>query len=143
MAKPIIFVVDDDADVLAAVERDLRRKYGSQYRIVQVDSGIQGIETLQKLKLRNATIALIISDQRMPKMSGVEFLRQAVEIYPTTKRTLLTAYAADAANDVPNSVKIDHCLLKPWDPPEEQLYPVLDGLLNDWLASYHSSGGQI
>jgi thioredoxin reductase (NADPH) len=138
VAKPIIFVVDDDADVLAAVERDLRRKYGSQYRIVHADSARQGIETLQKLKLRNDTIALIISDQRMPEMSGVEFLRQAVEIYPATKRTLLTAYAdIDAAISAINSVKLDYYLMKPWDPPDERLYPMVDDLLDDWLASYH------
>ena len=138
MAKPIIFVVDDDAAVLAAVGRDLRQKYSSQYRIVHVDSGIQGIETLHKLKLRNDTVALIICDQRMPEMSGVEFLRQAIEIYPATKRTLLTAYAdTDAAISAINSVKIDYYLMKPWDPPEERLYPVLDDLLDDWLASYH------
>ncbi len=138
MAKPIIFVVDDDAAVLAAVGRDLRQKYSSQYRVVHVDSGIQGIETLHKLKLRNDTVALIICDQRMPEMSGVEFLRQAMEIYPATKRTLLTAYAdIDAAISAINSVKIDYYLMKPWDPPEERLYPVLDDLLDDWLASYH------
>ena len=138
MAKPIIFVVDDDAAVLAAVGRDLRQKYSSQYRVVHVDSGIQGIETLHKLKLRNDTVALIICDQRMPEMSGVEFLRQAMEIYPATKRTLLTAYAdTDAAISAINSVKIDYYLMKPWDPPEERLYPVLDDLLDDWLASYH------
>lgn len=137
MAKPIIFVVDDDAEVLAAVERDLRRQYGSQYRIVRAESGKQGFETLQKLKLRNDTVALIISDQRMPEMSGVEFLMQAITIYPDTKRTLLTAYAdTDAAISAINSVKIDYYLMKPWDPPTERLFPVLDDLLDDWLASY-------
>jgi thioredoxin reductase (NADPH) len=137
VAKPIIFVVDDDAEVLSAVERDLRGKYGSQYRIIRADSGTQGIDTLQKLKLRNDTVALILSDQRMPEMSGVEFLKQAVDIFPASKRTLLTAYAdTDAAINAINLVKIDYYLMKPWDPPEDRLYPVLDDLLGDWAASY-------
>lgn len=133
MAKPIILVVDDDADVLAAVARDLRRQYGVQYRILPVDSGAQAIDTLHQLKLRNDTIAIIISDQRMPEMSGVEFLKQAVTIYPTTKRTLLTAYAdTDAAIASINQIGLDYYLMKPWDPPELHLYPVLDDLLTDW-----------
>lgn len=137
MAKPIIVVVDDDANVLAAVGRDLRQKYSSAYRVIQVDSGLHGIETLQQLKLRNDTVALIISDQRMPEMTGVEFLRRALDLYPATKRTLLTAYAdTDAAISAINSVRIDYYLMKPWDPPEERLYPVLDDLLDDWSASY-------
>lgn len=137
MAKPIIFVIDDDAEVLAAVERDLRKKYGSQYRIVRANSGVEGIDTLQKLKLRNDAVALIISDQRMPEMDGIEFLIQAISIYPQAKRTLLTAYAdTDAAINAINAVKIDYYLMKPWDPPEERLYPVVDDLLEDWMASY-------
>ncbi len=138
MAKPIIIAVDDDADVLAAVERDLRKKYGSQYRILKADSGALALETLQKIKLRNETVALMISDQRMPEMNGVEFLKQAIDIYPASKRVLLTAYAdTDAAIAAINSVKIDYYLMKPWDPPEDRLYPVLDDLLGDWIASYH------
>ncbi len=137
MAKPIIVVVDDDADVLAAIERDLRRQYGSKYRIVKGDSGLNALDTLRKVKLRNDPVALIISDQRMPGMNGIEFLKDTLELFPTAKRVLLTAYAdTDAAIAAINSVKIDYYLMKPWDPPEDRLYPVLNDLLDDWLASY-------
>lgn len=137
MAKPIILAVDDDPDVLTAVERDLRRKYGSTYRVIKAESGALALETLQKLKLRNDAVALLVSDQRMPDMNGVEFLQAALQIYPTAKKVLLTAYAdTDAAIAAINSVKTDYYLMKPWDPPEERLYPVLDDLLGDWQASY-------
>ncbi|MBX3062866.1 MAG: FAD-dependent oxidoreductase [Anaerolineae bacterium] len=137
MAKPIILMVDDDAEVLAAVERDLRRQYGGQYRLVQSSSGAQALDSLQKLKLRNDTVALIISDQRMPEMTGVEFLKRALDIYPLTKRVLLTAYAdTDAAIHAINTVRIDYYLMKPWDPPQERLYPILDDLLGNWIDSY-------
>ncbi len=138
MAKPVIWTVDDDPDVLRAVERDLRRQYGDRYRIMAADSGASALAAVQQLKLRNEPVALFLVDQRMPRMSGVEFLEKALELYPDTKRALLTAYAdTDAAIRAINHVRIDHYLLKPWDPPEERLYGVVDDLLDDWQASYH------
>ena len=137
MAKPVILTVDDDAEVLQAIARDLRSQYGSHFRIVRADSGQRAIAAVQQLKLRNEPIALFLVDQRMPQMSGVEFLEQALKIFPQAKRALLTAYAdTDAAIQAINSTQIDYYLLKPWDPPEERLYPVLDDLLDDWLASF-------
>jgi thioredoxin reductase (NADPH) len=137
MKKPAILTVDDDVDVLRAVERDLRREYGTEYRIVRADSGAAALELLQELKRRGEASALLLVDQRMPAMTGVEFLQQAVEIYPEAKRVLLTAYAdTDAAIRAINEVHIDHYLLKPWDPPEEKLYPVLSDLLGDWRSAY-------
>ena len=138
MKKPVILTVDDDVDVLRAVERDLRRQYGERFRVMRADSGATALETVQQIKLRNEPLALFLVDQRMPRMSGVEFLEQALKDFPDVKRALLTAYAdTDAAISAINSVKIDHYLMKPWDPPEERLYPVLDDLLDDWLASFH------
>jgi thioredoxin reductase (NADPH) len=137
MARPVILVIDDDAEVRRAVERDLRRKYNKDYRLVSADSAATALETLEQLALRGETVALLLSDQRMPDVSGVEFLEQALRIFPKAKRTLLTAYAdTDAAIRAINSVKIDYYLLKPWDPPEEKLYPILDDLLDDWWQSY-------
>jgi thioredoxin reductase (NADPH) len=137
MAKPVILVIDDDAEVLRALERDLRRKYGSVYRIVRSGSAQAALDALGQLKLRNEPVALLLSDQRMPHVSGIEFLEQAMIIYPDAKRALLTAYAdTDAAIRAINSVKIDYYLLKPWEPPETQLYPVADELLDDWQAAY-------
>jgi thioredoxin reductase (NADPH) len=138
MAKPVIWTIDDDPDVLRAVERDLRRQYGGRYRVISADSGISALEDVKQLKLRNEAVALFLVDQRMPQMSGVEFLEKAIELYPDAKRALLTAYAdTDAAIRAINSVQIDHYLMKPWDPPEERLYGVVDDLLDDWQASYH------
>ena len=138
MGKPVIWTVDDDPDVLRAVERDLRRQYGDRYKIISADSGASALEAVKQLKLRNEPVALFLVDQRMPHMSGVEFLEQAVPIYPEAKRALLTAYAdTDAAIRAINSVQIDHYLMKPWDPPEERLYGVVDDLLDDWQSSYH------
>jgi thioredoxin reductase (NADPH) len=137
VGKPVIFSVDDDPEVLRAIERDLRTKYGSQYRIMRADAGATALDALKQLRLRNETVALFLADQRMPQMSGVEFLEQAMQLYPDAKRALLTAYAdTDAAIRAINSVRIDYYLLKPWDPPEECLYPVLDDLLDDWQATY-------
>jgi thioredoxin reductase (NADPH) len=137
MAKPAILSVDDDPEVLQAVARDLRQHYGDRFRIVRADSGASALEALQQLKLRNESVALFLADQRMPRMEGVEFLEHASEIFPLAKRVLLTAYAdTDAAIRAINSAKLDYYLLKPWDPPEERLYPVLDDLLDDWQASY-------
>ena len=138
MAKPIIWTVDDDPDVLRAVERDLRRQYGNRYRVMAADSGPSALSGIEQLKLRNEPVALFLVDQRMPRMSGVEFLEKALTLYPDAKRALLTAYAdTDAAIRAINSVKIDHYLMKPWDPPEERLYGIVDDLLDDWQASYH------
>lgn len=137
MAKPSLLTVDDDPEVLRAVERDLRREYGGRYRILRADSGAIALETLKQLKMRNDALALMVVDQRMPQMTGVEFLEQALELFPEAKRVLLTAYAdTDAAIRAINSVQIDYYLLKPWDPPEENLYPVLNDLLEDWQAHF-------
>lgn len=137
MTKPAIVTVDDDAEVLRAVERDLRRKYAAEYRILRADSGKAALEIVRELKIRSAPIALFLVDQRMPAMSGVEFLEQAIKIYPSAKRVLLTAYAdTEAAIAAINEAGINHYLLKPWDPPEENLYPVLDDLLDDWRADF-------
>src|SRR5579871_3413950 len=138
MPKPVIWTVDDDPDVLRAVERDLRRQYGDRYKVISADSGASALEAVNRLKLRNETVALFLVDQRMPRMSGVEFLEKAIELYPEAKTALLTAYAdTDAAIRAINSVHIDHYLMKPWDPPEERLYGIVDDLLDDWQACYH------
>ena len=137
MAKPVLLTVDDDREVLRAVERDLRRKYGSDYRVLRASSGQEALEILRELKIRNNAIALFLIDQRMPGMSGVEFLAQAINLFPDAKRVLLTAYAdTDAAIAAINEAGINHYLLKPWDPPEENLYPALDELLEDWEAAF-------
>ncbi|NEQ95763.1 MAG: FAD-dependent oxidoreductase, partial [Cyanothece sp. SIO2G6] len=138
MNKPIILTVDDDPDVLQAIARDLRRQYGDRHRIMKADSGTAALEILKQLTLRNETVALFVVDQRMPQMSGVEFLEQACAIFPAAKRVLLTAYAdTDAAIRAINIARLDYYLLKPWDPPEEKLYPVLDDLVDDWRANFH------
>jgi thioredoxin reductase (NADPH) len=138
MAKPVIWTVDDDPDVLRAVERDLRRKYGDRYRVISADSGASALQAVKQLKLRNEPVALFLVDQRMPHMSGVEFLEKAIEFYPEAKRALLTAYAdTDAAIRAINNAHIDHYLMKPWDPPEERLYGVVDDMLDDWQSAYH------
>lgn len=137
MAKPAIISVDDDPEVLRAVERDLRRKYAEHYRVLRADSGRTALEIMNELQVRNNPVALFLVDQRMPGMSGVEFLEKAIKIYPDAKRVLLTAYAdTDAAIAAINGAQIHHYLLKPWDPPEENLYPVLDDLLDDWRADF-------
>ena len=137
MAKPVIFTIDDDPEVLRAIERDLRREYGNDYRILRSNSGSEALDTLKQLKLRNNVVALFLVDQRMPRMNGVEFLEQAMLLFPSAKRALLTAYAdTDAAIQAINTVRIDYYLLKPWDPPQERLYPVLNDLLDDWQADY-------
>jgi len=137
MAKSVLLTIDDDSEVLRAIERDLRRKYAGDYRVLRAESGTAAMEIVRELKLRNNTIALFLVDQRMPGMSGVEFLAQAVELFPDAKRVLLTAYAdTDAAIAAINDAGVNHYLLKPWDPPEENLYPVLDDLLEDWQADF-------
>ncbi|HSL45971.1 MAG TPA: FAD-dependent oxidoreductase [Anaerolineales bacterium] len=133
MAKPVIFTIDDDASVLNTVARDLRARYGQQYRILPIDSGQTALEYLQRLQQRSETVALFLVDQRMPEMSGVEFLEQAILAYPQAKRVLLTAYAdTQAAIASINDVGLDYYLMKPWHPPEERLYPIMDELLEDW-----------
>ena len=137
MAKPVLLTVDDDREVLRAIERDLRRNYASDYRVLRASSGQEALETVRELKVRNNSIALFLIDQRMPGMSGVEFLSQAITLFPDAKRVLLTAYAdTDAAIAAINEAGINHYLLKPWDPPEENLYPVIDELLEDWEAAF-------
>lgn len=137
MAKPAIVAIDDDPQVLAAVRADLRNKYAADYRIVAADSGRAGVETVEELHKRGDEVALFLVDQRMPEMSGTEFLIEATPHYPNAKKVLLTAYAdTEAAIQSINAVGLDHYLMKPWDPPEESLYPVLDDLLGDWLANY-------
>jgi len=137
MPKPVLFAVDDDPDVLRAVERDLRHEYGKDYRIVRASSGAEALDALRTLDLRGEAVALFLVDQRMPEMTGVEFLAAAAPLFPLAKRVLLTGYAdTDAAVSAINRAKLDYYLLKPWDPPEQQLYPVLEDLLADWRAAY-------
>ncbi|GHA00022.1 hypothetical protein GCM10010344_79510 [Streptomyces bluensis] len=135
-ARTVIMTVDDDPGVSRAVARDLRRRYGKSYRIVRAESGESALEALRELKLRGDLVAVILADYRMPQMNGIEFLEQALDIHPGARRVLLTAYAdSNAAIDAINVVDLDHYLLKPWDPPEEKLYPVLDDLLEAWRCS--------
>jgi len=137
MARPILLAVDDDVSVLEAVVQDLRREYGAGYRVLRAASGQAALDTLDQLRERDEPVALIISDQRMPGMTGVEFLERARSIYPEARRVLLTAYAdTEAAIRAINSARIHYYLNKPWDPPEEKLYPVLNDLLDDWKSGY-------
>lgn len=136
MAKPIILSVDDEPQVLQAIVRDLRQQYGKDYRIIQASSGAEALETVNNLKKRNTPIALFVADQRMPGMTGTEFLSEAIKLYPQCKRVLLTAYAdTEAAIASINKIGLDYYLVKPWDPPELNLFPVLDDLLSDWQAN--------
>src|SRR5690349_5117102 len=137
-SRTAILTVDDDPGVSRAVARDLRRRYGERYRIVRAESGADALEALRQMKLRGDLVAVILADYRMPGMNGIEFLERAMDIYPGARRVLLTAYAdTGAAIDAINVVDLDHYLLKPWDPPEEKLYPVIDALLDAWLVSDH------
>jgi len=137
MAKPILLTVDDDPDVLRAIERDLRSHYGATYRVISSDSPEGALGVLKGLKVRNDGVALILADQRMPHMDGVEFLQAARQIFPNAKRALLTAYAdTNAAISAINKASLDYFFMKPWDPPTEHLYPQLDDLLDDWQATY-------
>ncbi|HKM48052.1 MAG TPA: FAD-dependent oxidoreductase [Terriglobales bacterium] len=138
MAKPILLSVDDDPDVLRAIERDLRSHYGADYRVIASDSPEGALALLKGLKVRNDGVALILADQRMPRLDGVGFLQEAKQIFPGAKRALLTAYAdTNAAISAINQANLDYFFMKPWDPPSEHLYPQLDDLLDDWRASYH------
>ena len=137
MDQPVILTVDDEPDVLNAIERDLRRHFRSDYRVMKAGSGQQALEATEALKSRNATVALFLADERMPHMSGTDFLTRARGLYPAARKVLLTAYAdTEAAISGINTVGLDYYLMKPWDPPEERLYPVLDDLLTDWSATY-------
>src|ERR1700726_4559805 len=137
MAKPILLSVDDDSDVLRAIERDLRSQYGAEYRVIGSDSPEGALDLLKQLKMRNDSVALLLADQRMPRMDGVEFLQQAMGIFPRAKRALLTAYAdTNAAMSAINQASLDYFFMKPWDPPSQHLYPQLADLLDDWQASY-------
>src|SRR6202795_3616288 len=138
MAKPILLSVDDDADVLRAIERDLRSQYGADYRVLGSGSPEGALDLLKQLKLRSDDVALLLADQRMPRIDGVHFLQEAMRIYPDAKRALLTAYAdTTAAIGAINQASIHYFFMKPWDPPTEHLYPQLDDLLGDWQASHH------
>ena len=135
--KPIIFSVDDDPQVLRSLKRDLRSEYRSEYRIISSDSANESLEALVSLKNKGETVALFLSDQRMPEMDGVNFLEKAKEVFPMAKRVLLTAYSdTDAAIKAINDVQLDYYLMKPWNPPEERLFPILNDLLDEWHAQY-------
>jgi thioredoxin reductase (NADPH) len=137
MARPILLAVDDDVSVLEAVVQDLRRQYGADYRVMRAASGQAALDTLAQVKIRQEPVALIVSDQRMPGLTGVDFLERSRELYPEAKRVLLTAYAdTEAAIQAINSARIHYYLNKPWDPPEEKLYPVVNDLLDDWKAGF-------
>ncbi len=136
-SKPIIFTLDDDPQVLESIQRDLRREFGRDYRIMRADKGADALAALQQLRLRNDEVALFLVDQRMPEISGVEFLGKASDFFPNARRVLLTAYAdTNAAIQAINEINLDYYLMKPWDPPEEHLYPVLHDLIDQWQSSY-------
>ncbi|KAB1934678.1 response regulator [Micromonospora sp. ALFpr18c] len=144
MANPVILSVDDDPVVSRAVARDVRRRYGDRYRVLRATSGPEALEALREVKLRGEQVALLLADHRMPEMTGVEFLEAAMDIFPAARRVLLTAYAdTDAAIEAINVVDLDHYLLKPWHPPEEKLYPVVDGLLEAWAATPTAASAEI
>src|SRR6185295_2761064 len=135
MGHPAILTVDDDPSVSRAIARDLRRRYGENYRIIRAPSAAEARDALKEIKLRGGRVAVILADYRMPQMNGIEFLEQAMDLFPNARRALLTAYAdTDAAISAINVVDVDHYLLKPWDPPEEKLYPVIDALVESYKA---------
>ena len=137
MPKPVLLTVDDDPEVLRGIERDLRSRYADRYRVMRANSGGAAIATLRELKARNNPVALLLADQRMPQMDGVGFLSEAMELHPLAKRALLTAYAdTSAAIDAINEARVHYYFMKPWDPPEEKLYPALDDLLHDWTSTF-------
>lgn len=138
MAKPIILTVDDDTEVLQAISRDVRHGFGDRFRVIRAESGSRALDVLRQVKLADDAVALMLVDQRMPEVTGVDLLAKARPLFPDAKRVLLTAYAdTDAAISAINEIQLDYYLVKPWDPPEQRLYPVLDDLLDDWVADYH------
>jgi thioredoxin reductase (NADPH) len=140
MGKPVLLSVDDDPGVSRAVARDLRRRYGEEFRILRASSAAEALDALRELKLRGDAVAVVLADYRMPQMNGIEFLEQAMDLFPRARRALLTAYAdTDAAIQAINVVDVDAYLLKPWDPPEEKLYRVVDGMLESWRDSHDSA----
>ncbi|MFP4554701.1 MAG: response regulator, partial [Actinomycetota bacterium] len=135
--RPVILAIDDEPEVLRAVQRDLRARYASDYQILGATGGQEAIDVIEDLKLRDTPLALILADQRMPTVTGVDVLRASLESFPNTKKALLTAYAdTEAAISAINDVGLDHYIMKPWDPPDQKLYPILDDLLSDWQAGY-------
>src|SRR2546421_10775334 len=144
MGRPAMLTVDDDPAVSRAVARDLRRRYGEQYQILRASSGTEALDALRELKLRGGRVAVMLADYRMPQMNGVEFLEQAMDLFPHARRALLTAYAdTDAAIQAINVVDVDHYLPKPRDPPEEKLYPVVDALVEAWQAAGQNEVAQV
>ena len=138
--KPVLLTVDDDPSVSRAVARDLRRRYGADYRVVRADSGADAVDALKEIRRRGERVAVVLADYRMPQMNGIEFLELAMDLFPQARRALLTAYAdTDAAIQAINVVDVDHYLLKPWEPPEEKLYPIIDALIETWRASRDES----
>ncbi|HEY6949030.1 MAG TPA: response regulator, partial [Nitrososphaeraceae archaeon] len=134
--RPVLLTVDDNPQVVRVVERDLKQQYGKRYTVLKAESGQEALRLVKKLKLQNELLALLLADQRMPDMSGVSLIEDVIDIFPEAKRVLLTAYAdTEAAIRSINKAKIDYYLMKPWDPPEVHMYPILDDLLDDWWAS--------
>jgi thioredoxin reductase (NADPH) len=137
MIRPAIVIVDDSPQALHKLKNDLEQKYSDHFRIIEADSGQQALNQLKEMNLHNEPVALLLADEQMPEMNGSQFLQEVRDLYPKAKRILLTTYAdTHAAIQAINTACIDYYLMKPWDPPEERLYPVLDDLLADWLASY-------
>jgi thioredoxin reductase (NADPH) len=137
MPRPAILTIDDDPEVLRSVEQDLKHRYSEGYRILKADGGSSGLDLLRRLKQKGDSVALLLVDHKMPRMTGIEALAQAKELYPEAKRVLLTAYAdTEAAIKAINEIQLNHYLLKPWHPPEQNLYPVIDDLLDDWRANH-------
>jgi len=144
MNKPIVLIVDDDPNVLKAVDRDLRARYARDYHIVAINLGSAALDYLKRIQAKNESVALFVVDQRMPQMSGVEFLVAARSLYPVAKKVLLTAYAdTEAAIEAINRVRLDYYMMKPWGSPEELLYPILDDLLEEWKALMYPPGQRL
>src|SRR3954466_16010770 len=142
MGKPVLLSVDDDPGVSRAVARDLRRRYGEQFRVLRASSAAEALDALRELKLRGDAVGVLLADYRMPQMNGIEFLEQRMDLFPRARRALLTAYAdTEAAIQAINVVDVDYYLLKPWEPPEEKLYPVVDAMLETWRAGAGAAVG--